>query len=138
MLRWRITGFQSRIYLEFMSGWIAASLGHVYSEFINFLEAKENKNTFFLQKAAVPEVSVHSHSGWKGLPLEQTPSRDGSPWSALESRKVNTGKWWVPVSNQLQITFSLIFVGFLQKEECWLLKSCSFQLLPGFYHWGFA
>lgn len=121
-----------------MSGWIAASLGHVYSEFINFLEAKENKNTFFLQKAAVPEVSVHSHSGWKGLPLEQTPSRDGSPWSALESRKVNTGKWWVPVSNQLQITFSLIFVGFLQKEECWLLKSCSFQLLPGFYHWGFA
>lgn len=90
MLRWRITEFQSKTYVEFMSGWMAASLGHVHRELINFLEARENKNPFFLQKAAVPEeVNVHSHSGWKGLPLEQTPPRAGSLWSALESRKVN-------------------------------------------------
>lgn len=86
MLRWRITGFQSKTYVEFMSGWFAASLGHVHREFINFLEARENKNPFFLQKAAVPEeVNVLGHADWKG----QTPCRAGSPWSARESRKVN-------------------------------------------------
>lgn len=62
-----------------MSGWIAAPLGHVHRELINFLEARENKNPFFFQKAAVPEeVNVHGHGGWKGLPLEQTPSRAGA------------------------------------------------------------
>ena len=59
----------------------------------------------------------HGHSGPKRLPGKKTPSLAGAradrPWVALESKKVNRGKWWVSVFNQLQIIFSLVLVAFL-------------------------
>lgn len=69
VLRWRITGFQSMTSVEFMSGWIAASLGHVHRELINFLEARENKNPFFFRKQQFLRRSMFTVTvGGKGCP----------------------------------------------------------------------